>query len=436
MDDEFVGRLLHGLQRVEHGVIRPTSEHLEVRLDRTGRLEAEAVTQGMVTAVRAEIPFLLHPDFTVHDLEVDGTLVPRAQDGPVLHYARPAQSVGRGEVCTIRTRYSGHYTLGVHRTPAGDPWYEFNLNALWRPLLSLDLRDGAQFRVAASLPGRLDVVSSIAQGTVHSTDHGTTAQWDTGERTSVDFSFLAGEGEYAESRSGAMALAALTMRGAPYRPQDVMAMAREIVNLYASLWGACPFDQLTITCPPRSVSGNCAREGLVIAGLIGDRDLASCFGILAHEIAHLWWGIGVRFDPTRPGCEEGLAEYAALVAARARLGRQALRRIVAEEHLPRARKAATHGTALLDCTLFQPYSEELREGKGACAFLLLERTLGEEIMARALRDFTSRFRRRVATPDDLRATLVAFGGPDVRSLWDMYLAGSEPLPDDIERYVA
>ncbi|HAZ27427.1 TPA: hypothetical protein DCY67_02260 [Candidatus Acetothermia bacterium] len=341
-----------------------------------------------------------------------------------------------GAACTVETRYSGEYTLGVRRTPAGDPWYEFNLNAFWRPLFSLDLRDGAQFRVAASLPGRLHVVSSIAEGEVHSTADGTTGQWDTREQTSVDFSLVAGEGEYAESRSGAMAIAALTMlRGAPYRPQDVIAMAREIVELYASLWGACPFDRLTVACPPGSVSGNCAREGLVIAGLIGDRNLASRFGVLAHEIAHLWWGIGIRFDPTRPGCEEGLAEYAALAADRARLGRRALRKIVTEEHLPRAREAEAHGTALLDCTLFQPHSEALRQGKGACTFLLLERALGEEAMARALREFASQFRRHAATPDDLRATLVSFGGPDVGKLWDAYLAGTEPLPDDIERYV-
>ncbi len=434
MDEEFVERLLHGLERVEHGVLRPTHEHLEVRLDRTGKLEAEAVTQGIVTAAPAEIPFLLHPGFTVHELEVDRTPVPPAQDGPVLHQARP-RGASRGETCTIRTRYSGEYTLGVHRTHGGDRWYEFNLNALWRPLFSLDLRDGARFEVAVSLPGRLHVVSSIAEGEVHSTDDETTGQWDTGAQTSVDFSFVAGQGEYAESRSGAMTFAALTMCGVPYRPQDVMAMAREIVELYASLWGACPFDQLTIACPPRSVSGNCAREGLVIAGLLGDRDLASRFGVLAHEIAHLWWGIGIRFDPTRPGCEEGLAEYAALVADRARFGRQALRKAVAEEYLPRAREAEAHGTALLDCTLFQPYSEALREGKGACAFLLLERALGKEVMARALREFASRFRGCAASPGDLRTTLVSFGGPDVGALWDAYVAGTEPLPEDIERYV-
>ncbi len=435
MNDEFGEKLLGGLQVVEHGVLRPTYEHLEVRLDRTGKLEAATVTRGLVTTGRTEIPFLLHPGFAVHRLEVDKALARDARDGPVLHYARPARSVGREERCTIGTRYSGYYTLGVRSTSAGDPWYEFNLIALWRPLFSLDLRHGAQFEVAASLPGRLRVVSSIAKGEVRSTDDGTTGQWDTRRRTSVDFSFVAGPGEYAESWSGGMRFAALTMRGAPYQPQDVAALAREIVELYGSLWGACPFDQLIVACPPGSVSGNCAREGLVIAGLIGDRDLASGLGLLAHEIAHLWWGIGIRFDPTRPGCEEGLAEYASLVAKRARLGRQTLRKIVTEDYLPQAKDAETHGTALLDCTLFQPYSEALRQRKGACAFLLLERAMGEEAMARALREFASRFRGRAATPDDLRAALVACGGPDVAALWDAYVAGIKPLPDTSERYV-
>jgi len=434
MDEELLEKLLPGLERVERGVLRPTHEHLDVRLDHTANLEAKAVTQGTITVAPAEIPFLLHPGFTVHEIEVDGTPVPPAQDAP-LHYARPARPIARGRTCSVRTRYSGAYTPGVHRTPAGDRWYEFSLIALWRPLFSLDLRDGARFQVAVSLPGRLHVVSSIAEGAVHSTDDETTGQWDTGAQTSLDFSFVAGQGEYAESRSGAMTFAALTMRGVPYRPQDVIAMARDIVEIYASLWDACPFDQLTVACPPGSVSGNCAREGLVIAGSIADRDLASRLDVLTHEIAHLWWGIGVRFDPTRPGCEEGLTEYAALVAERARFGRQALRKTVVEEYLPQAREAEAHGTALLDCTLFHPHSEALRERKGACAFLLLERAMGEEAMAAALRDFASRFRGRAATPGDLRTTLVAFGGPDVGELWDAYVAGTEPLPAETERYV-
>jgi hypothetical protein len=300
---------------------------------------------------------------------------------------------------------------------------------------TLDLREGTRFSVRASIPGCLHVVASIAQSSVRSADAETTCEWDTGANPSLDFMFVAGDGEYAESRSG-MTFAALTMRGASYRPEDVIALAKEIVELYASLWGPCPFGELAIACPPGSVSGNCAGEGLVIAGLIQD-DLAWGFGVLAHEIAHLWWGSGVRLDlATRPGCREGLAAYAGLVADRKRFGAWELRKIVAEQYLPWAREAEAHGTALLDCTVFQPDSEAPREGKGGCVFLLFERALGEEVMAAALREFAARFRGRAVTPDDLRATLVAFGGPDAGRLWDAYVAGTEPLPTDIERYVA
>lgn len=435
MNKENMDELFRALQCVERGILTPDHESLEVRVDRAGKLVAEARTQGVTAGAPSAIPFLLHPGFTVHEIELNGTPVSSAQDGPIVHYARPVRTMEGGTTWTIRIRYSGEYTLGVHRTPAGERWYEFSLVTLWRPVYSLDLHQGIRFRVCASLPGRLQIVSSIADAAVRSANDEITCHWDTGMDTSVDFSFLAGRGEYAEARSGGMTFAALTMDGVPYRPQDVIVMAKEIVDLYTSLWGACPFGQLTIACPPGSASGNCAREGLVIAGLIRDRDLASQFGLLAHEIAHLWWGIGIRFDPTRPGCEEGLAEYAVLVADRKRFGTQVLRETVAMEYLPQAREAEAYGTALLDCTLFQPHSEVLRQKKGACAFLLLERALGEEVMAAALRDFASRFRGRAATPADLRATFIAFGGSGVETLWDTYLAGTEPLPDDVDRYV-
>jgi hypothetical protein len=431
MDEENVELLLRGFKRVERGVLRPTHERVEMRLDRAGKFEATAEIQGVTTEARAEIPFLLHPGFTVHELKVNGTPVSPSQDGPILYWAPP---VARGPGCGLRVRYSGEYTMGSHRTPAGDRWYEFNMATLWRPLFSLDLCQGVGSRVSASLPGRLHVVSSIAKTAICSADEETVCQWDTGANPSLDFMFVAGEGEYAESRSG-MPFAALTMRGAPYRPEDVIALAKEIVELYVSLWGECPFGELAIACPPESIAGNCAGEGLVIAGLIRD-DLAWGFGVLAHEISHQWWGLGIRLDlATRPGCREGLASYAFLVARRKRFGVQALRKTVAEHYLPLAREAEAHGTALLDCTMFQPYSWALREGKGGCAFLLLERALGEEIMSAALRDFAARFRGRAATPDDLHATLVAFGGPDAGHLWARYVAGTEPLPTDIERYV-
>ncbi len=40
MDEEFVEKLLQGLERAEHGVLGSTHEHLDVRLERTGKLEA------------------------------------------------------------------------------------------------------------------------------------------------------------------------------------------------------------------------------------------------------------------------------------------------------------------------------------------------------------------------------------------------------------
>lgn len=430
-----MGELIASLERLERGVLRPTAEQLNASVNEAGQLEVETVVHAAATAAASEIPFLLHPGFAIQEIALDGNAIPHAQSGAILRIARLPQHVAAGTEVKIRARYRGNYTLGCRTTEAGRRWYEFNVNTLWRPLFSLDMRDGARFRVNAELPVRLQVVS--AQATTAScigTAGTTSCLWDTSPACSVDFAFVAGEGEFANRRAGEMTLAALTPHG--ICPERVLAVAEEILSLYASLWGPCPFPHLAVACPPGSATGNCAREGLVIAGRIGADGLDWAFPVLSHEIAHLWWGLGIRLDVTRPGCGEGLAGYASLVAERHIFGEDALCRSLVESYLPRAKAAEAYGTALFDCTLTMPYSEDLRERKGGCVFLLLEHTIGEEAMASGLRRFAEKFRGTSATPADLRACLAEVAGPEVHAFFDAYMTGTVPIPVSVDRYVS
>jgi len=52
MDEEFGEKLLQGLERVEHGALGPTREHLDIRLERTGKMEANQELRRAGEAVR------------------------------------------------------------------------------------------------------------------------------------------------------------------------------------------------------------------------------------------------------------------------------------------------------------------------------------------------------------------------------------------------
>lgn len=426
--------LIESLNRVERGVLRPADERLCLSLDSTAQLKGEAAIGAVVTRTAGEIPFLLHPGFLVREMTVNGTPCTTVAVGPFLQVAFLPFLIAAGAEAEVRVRYEGAYALGVRTDEVGGHWWEFALPTLWRPIFTLDLRLGARSRVQAALPSVVPVVHAwasleerIPRGTT------TCCTWDTSPAVSLDFAFVGGKGQYSERRWVDMVLSALTTP--KVSPQGVLAIAQEVLSLYTSLWGPCPYPRLAVACPPGSATGNCAREGLVVAGRIGAEGLDCAFSILSHEVAHLWWGIGVRLDPTRPGVEEGLASYASLVATREALGREALCEVLGESYLPRAKAAEAYGTALADCTLTAPYSEDLREAKGGCVFLLLERRMGEEPMARGLQRFMERFRGRCATVADLRRCLAEAGGLEVHSFFDAYVAGTAPIPESVDHYV-
>jgi hypothetical protein len=124
---------------------------------------------------------------------------------------------------------------------------------------------------------------------------------------------------------------------------------------------------------------------------------------LGHEIAHCWWGNGVRVDPSQGNWSEGLTTYVAdyLHKERSGLGRaqrlQWLRNygqlVNPASDFPLSR--FTHRT--------DPATRTVGYDKGAMVFHMLRRTVGDEIFWQSLRDIYTRHRFEAITWSDIRS---------------------------------
>jgi hypothetical protein len=185
--------------------------------------------------------------------------------------------------------------------------------------------------------------------------------------------------------------------------------------------------------------------------------------LIAHEIAHLWWGIGVGADFNAENwLSEGFAQYLELTYFEdkygafepnlfAHLGEGLL------EELIRSRfgyyNARRHGEEL-------PYLELLREGfdepiikpikdveyyngqtvriydKGYLVLRALEGLLGQEVMFEVLREAYKRFNKQIPRVEDFRALAEELSGRDLKGFFTSWLYGTDVLDIAAERFTS
>lgn len=411
---------LEGL-RVDHGTY-------DLRLDGAGNVRGTGVIKGEAVAGRDAVVFALSPGVAVTHVEVDGVAATAEVVGEGIWSI--GASLAPGFRHHVRVRYEGRLDVAFMRDEAGHAWYEMQFMTRWRPVFGLDRLEKS--RATLILPATFTAASAFGLVQEDRTGREVRYVWDTGEAAGADFSLVVGEGLQADGEAGPVHLRALGPRAAPPCPQAVLAAAGAALRAYRAAWGPCPYPRLTLACLPHSACGNCSREGLVLFGQLRADPMTdpSAFRLVAHEVSHMWWGLGVRFDEARSlGYEEALANYCDERLARDRFGEGAFREHLCSVLLPHARVAeAAAGVSLRDCRYDTPESGRLRWAKGACAMLLLEAAIGRPGIDAALAGLMTECGGRQAEPADVRRAFVDAGGERARRLWDDYFDGVAPLP--------
>ena len=196
-------------------------------------------------------------------------------------------------------------------------------------------------------------------------------------------------------------------------------------SLSAQLGGASPTPLAVLQLPPGLRSGE-ASGGLValqrplLADLGGRRPAARARPVLAHELAHLWWGHHARPDGVADRwMAEVLAEVSADLALGAREGPAALAARQAR-HLQVARRLDP--LALPQAWGGADATGHLYHLGPAVLLGPLRRKVGAQAFERALAQLSQ---DGVITADALRAQLEAESGQDLGAFWSTWIHGGQ-----------
>jgi aminopeptidase N len=157
--------------------------------------------------------------------------------------------------------------------------------------------------------------------------------------------------------------------------------------------------------------------------VIGDG--RSDYGLLAHEIAHQWFGDAVtEADWPHVWLSEGFATYLGWLAVAEARGagpfrerREAARLELIEFADREPTRRVVEDTIADPKKLLSPLVYE----KGALILHMLRRSIGDAAFFGGLREYYRRYRDRNATTDDFRAVMEQASGRDLQAFFEQWL---------------
>jgi aminopeptidase N len=404
--------------------------------DTTDRIEGTAtvrlrVTTDTLSAVRLDLigrSAGTETGMRVRSVSEDGRAVPYRHTDDILRL-RPSP-LTEGQTRTFRVRYAGTPADGLiigtnqhgDRTFFGDNWP--NRARHWLPVVDhLSDKAPVEFRVTA--PAKYEVVSNGAL-VRDSTSGGTRyTHW----RSDVPLPpkvMVIGVADFAVDTAG-------TVDGVPVQswvyPEDRrvgfedLGQAPPILRFFEENLGPYPYEKLA------NVQSTTRYGGMENAASIFYSEQAVADGedstpLLAHEIAHQWFGNTVtEADWPHLWLSEGVATYLTGLYLEHARGEAALRRYMDQA---RTRVVRFHeqnpDVSLVDTTFSDP-TELLNTNpyqKGAWVLHMLRREVGTDTFWAGLRAYYERYRNGNASTRDFRAVMEDVSGQDLHAFFDQW----------------
>jgi len=237
-----------------------------------------------------------------------------------------------------------------------------------------------------------------------------------------------------------------------------LTFAEQALAAYSDRFGAYPFRELDIVQTPLKMGMGYSSEGLIVVGSPlsegydedewdyepppfetdpDEVDLVTHEALLAHEVAHQWWGNSVRSDYVAHAfMVEGLTEYVAFTQLEASLGEKVARRVMVDDAVqPYIELLDYEGDEIADRTgrrdLWYATHYGIVYGKGALGFLAINVEIGDAAFDAALRAYAADHAFGVTTPEDLREAFESASGEDLDELWRTWFETAETTPDDV-----
>lgn len=336
----------------------------------------------------------------------------------------------RNQPLTLSIRYEGRFADAVPQTPINneDPTYGVAATigeqgtflaggSGWYP----DPRQGnATWRIRVKAPpGYLAVTAGRLEEQMTTTDHSLSTWVEEVPLSNLTLS----AGPYQVQKEDAWGIPLLTYFYAQSQDlaQTYLKAAQDYLELYQNLFGPYPFEKFAIV-------ENFFPTGYGFPSwtLLGSSVVRLPFIVetsLGHEIAHSWWGTGVRTDFRQGNWSEGLTTYVADYLF--------LERRSAEDARDYRLKILRDYASLVDADRDFPLRDFLRRdsrpsqavgyGKAAMVFHMLRRQIGEEAFWGGLRHIAETRMFEQIGWDEFAATFSRLSGQDLTPFFNQWV---------------
>jgi hypothetical protein len=220
-------------------------------------------------------------------------------------------------------------------------------------------------------------------------------------------------------------------------------VAADALRFYNERFGAYPAREIDLVQTDPSGALGIAWAGLLfldgpaLLGTYGAHDPEGLATVVAHEVAHLWWGILVGGDSNKHGyIQEALATVSSLLYLEEALGAEAAGVQLDAWVTGPALDLLAAGDAVVDVPIAEEDDQNTRSastyGKGSLGFLAIRQEIGPEAFEAALRDLVSRYSWGEMTPEQLREGFERASGQDLSALWSHWFDEAAMTREEIE----
>lgn len=223
------------------------------------------------------------------------------------------------------------------------------------------------------------------------------------------------------------------------RNRQLPALSSDIVKFYARLVGEVPYPNLTVVAADALLPGGHSPAFFALlqqplpTSPLSWRDDPLAFDrypnyLIAHEIAHQWWGQAVGFkNYHEQWLSEGLAQYSSVMYLSS-VRPDVLRPLVREMRIS-AESMMDRGPIWLGYRLGHiegrgAVFRAIVYNKSAVVLHMLRRLIGDDAFKRGLRRFYRDWRFKKAGTDDLRAAFEAEASRPLGRFFDRWIFGS------------
>ena len=362
--------------------------------------------------------------------------IDRDETSLTTHVVKQVSAALRSDREMRRARDINFYCRGVMLLGAAYPVLAVHDGDDWRRKLEPSVGDfvfneAADYEVSVGIPTGVEVFTSGTESGKSDKSGETFAG-----SALRDFAILAGRGLRSEHTE----VNGINVRSIYFTEHEkvgkrALQVAANAVRVFTSTFGALPFKTISIAEAPLVAGlGSCEFSGLnvIASAYFVDFDSPSVRNLpqiileqrpsveeslewtVAHLVAHQWWGAAVGNDPARePILDEALSCWSSLLYYKSTYGAEKAAAVLEDQVRGVYRLYRTFGGDDMDAN--RP-SRDYRNtfqyaaivtAKGALMFVDLQRSLGDEKIFAALRNYYQANLYEIAQMEDLRIALSA-----------------------------